>query len=90
MSTTTKTELRLTLTYNDYNERTYAYTVNDSMISSADDIAYVKNKVREFNQTAADTTSSVYKTFVSDGGSHIKEITGAEIRYVESEVIYNG
>lgn len=87
---TTKTELRLTLTYNNYNERTYAYTVADSIISSADDIAYVKSKVREFNQAAADTTSNVYKTFVSDSGSHIKEITGAEIRYTESDVIYNG
>lgn len=87
---TTKTELRLTLTYNNYAERTYAYTVADSIMSSADDIAYVKTKINEFNQAAVDTTSNVYKTFVSDSGSHIKEITGAEIRYVESDVIYNG
>ena len=87
---TTKTEMRLTLTYNNYDERTYAYTVADSIISSADDIAYVKTKINEFNQAANDTISSVYKTFVSDSGSHVKEITGAEIRYVESDVIYNG
>lgn len=84
---TLKTELRLTLTYISKNETTYAYTVDENLY---DDKQAVKDRIRAFNQAAADTNSDVYKTFVDSEGANVEAITGAEIRTVESEVIYNG
>lgn len=84
---TLKTELRLTLAYTSKSETTYAYTVDDSLGADAQG---VKERIQQFNQAAADTNSDVYKTFVDNDGANIESITGAEIRTIESEVIYNG
>lgn len=87
MMSSTKTEIRLQVDYLNHDYRTYAYDVNDSLMSNYND---VKESIRQFNTAAKDTNSAVYKTFVSDSGSHIAEITKASIRRIETEVIYNG
>lgn len=83
MSTTTS-EIQITLTYTDYTTRKYSMNYNGYEIAS------IKSAVSSFNQKAADNTSAVYKTFVSNNSAPVASINNVAIVTKGEEVIYNG
>lgn len=80
------TALKLTMLYSDSDTRTYTINDLDSEKIVIDD---VKTKIKAFNQAAATDNSDVKKTFISDDGYNVTEISEAEIVTTTEEVIYS-
>lgn len=77
--------LNLTISYIDATTRTYKLpTVNLQQSST------VKPLIQAFNAAAADSTSDIAKTFISENGMAPVGITEAQIITVEEEVLYSG
>lgn len=80
----TKT-IRTTLVYEDATTRTYSLPASQNITA-----ALAKSRVAAFNAAAATGTSDVNKTFISDTGQTVTQISEAEIVTKTEEVIYNG
>lgn len=86
-------QMRVRMLYVDNSERLYTMDLGDSINETATYNAVVANakaRLIAFNQAAADTTSNVAQTFVSNSGARVESITEAEIVTTEEEEIYNG
>lgn len=81
MATTTTSTLNLKLSYDDYTTRTY----KTDWQGNAD----VAARVKAFNLAAADPSSSIKQTFVSENGAHITAITSATGTTRTTEDIYH-
>ena len=93
MSSSKNSQMRIRMLYVDNSERLYTITLGDSINETATYnavVANAKTRIVAFNQAAADTTSNVAKTFISNSGARVEEITEAEIVTTEEEEIYNG
>lgn len=81
MPTTTTSTVRVKLTYQDYTERNY----NIKWKNNAD----VTAKIKAFNTAAADASSSVSQTFLSENGARPTAITEATTIVKTEEEIYH-
>ncbi len=79
-ATTTQT-IKLTMTYDDYTERSYTTKWQGNT-----DIA---NRIKAFNTAAADPQSSVSQTFLSENGAGPTAITDATTIIKTEEEIYH-
>lgn len=87
MATSTDT-INLELAYTDHSERTYKIQFNGE--KTAEGYAAIKQKIRNFNTAAADSTSAVAQTFLSKTGAPAAGIMNATLVNVAEEVIYSG
>jgi len=76
------------MNYRDYTNRTYKIPYNRE--SSAESTAATKTAIQNFNTAAADPTSAVAQTFLSDGGATVAEITSAVMIETTEEVLFSG
>lgn len=83
MAVTTTFTANLELTYADYTTRNYKIPLQTEAAP------YVVSKIQAFNAAAADSNSSVSKTFLSNGGAQVGSITEATTVYREEEEIYH-
>ncbi len=86
MSTTT-TEAKIKVVFEDVTDRTYSIEMN------ATDVSGVKNRVKEINNgtgTGAQYTAPMKATFVSDTGSPMVKIGAVTIVTKTEDVIFNG
>lgn len=87
MSTTT-TNIQVKMNYRDYSNRTYKIPYNRE--DTAESTAATKAAIQAFNTAAADPTSAVAQTFLSDTGATVAEITSATLIETTEEVLYSG
>ena len=85
MSTVSKSTIKLTAIYTDYEER----NINIPNNFAPEDSASIKAAISNFNTAAASVGSSVNQTFVSNNGASIARIKAAEVVDTTEEVIYS-
>lgn len=86
MSTTTNT-IELELAYTDHSERTYKIPFQNL---SQEGVEASRQAIRDFNTAAADATSAVAQTFLSNDGFPVARIMTAVIINKVEDVIYSG
>lgn len=88
MSITQTNTFQVKLLYGDYDTRNYKIPIHGEM--SQEIYTNAKQRIAAFNEAAADSSSSVSQTFVSDGGAKVARITESTLIQKVEEVIYNG
>lgn len=86
MSTTTNT-IELEIAYTDHSERTYKIpfqNLDETGVEAS------RQAIRNFNTAAADSTSAVAQTFLSNDGFPAARIMNAVIVNKVEDVIYSG
>lgn len=85
MSVSVTNSIKLTMLYEDFTERTYSIPVYNTPNPTS-----VKENVWAFNDDASISGSDLQKTFISENGLPVMQISTAQIVTVEEEVIYSG